>query len=241
MTETARVTHGGRRMLDLFCGRWGWSKAFAVKGWECDGVDLVEPPEIPQGCRFIKADILNMRWSGDGRWLYFNEHEGIPRPDFICASSPCEQFSVHGMKHFHPNPPYPELGIKLFNHTREICEASGVPYVMENVRAAQQFVGQAVHHCGAFYLWGNSVPPLLHRGIVKGQSFRGVPGAWMEKRPAHISVQDWRNQWQQESERLAGGRANCANFAATIPPELANCVADYAERLLEIENQVTAG
>jgi len=23
------------RMLDLFCGRWGWSKAFAARGWEC--------------------------------------------------------------------------------------------------------------------------------------------------------------------------------------------------------------
>jgi 23S rRNA U2552 (ribose-2'-O)-methylase RlmE/FtsJ len=47
------------RMLDLFSGRWGWSRAFADRGWECVGVDLVEPPEIPQGCEFIHADILN--------------------------------------------------------------------------------------------------------------------------------------------------------------------------------------
>ena len=45
------------RLLDLFCGRWGWSKAFAAHNWECVGVDLVEPPEIPQGCTFIKADM----------------------------------------------------------------------------------------------------------------------------------------------------------------------------------------
>ena len=45
-----------KRMLDLFCGRLGWSKAFLAKGWECVGVDLVEPPEIPQGFRFIKAE-----------------------------------------------------------------------------------------------------------------------------------------------------------------------------------------
>ena len=44
-----------KRMLDLFCGRLGWSKAFLAKGWECVGVDLVEPPEIPQGFRFIKG------------------------------------------------------------------------------------------------------------------------------------------------------------------------------------------
>ena len=42
------------RMLDLFSGRWGWSKAFAKRGWECVGVDLTRPPEIPEGCTFIQ-------------------------------------------------------------------------------------------------------------------------------------------------------------------------------------------
>jgi len=146
------------RMLDLFCGRWGWSKAFAARGWACTGVDLVNPPEVPVGCNFWKRDVLEFVVNQIRMWDF----------DFICASSPCEQFSVHGMKHFHPNPPYPELGIKLFEHTRRICEESGVPYVMENVRAAQQFVGNAVHHCGPFYLWGTGVPPLMPRGIAKG-------------------------------------------------------------------------
>jgi hypothetical protein len=48
------------RMLDLFCGRFGWGRAFAERGWEVVGVDLVEPPEIPSGCEFIKADILSL-------------------------------------------------------------------------------------------------------------------------------------------------------------------------------------
>src|ERR1017187_8935153 len=111
------------RMLDLFCGRLGWSRAFAARGWECFGVDLVEPPEIPQGCSFVKGNILEFSAGTIRNWMFGPF-------DFICASSPCEQFSVHGMKHFHPNPPYPELGIKLFNHTRSLCEESGVPYVM---------------------------------------------------------------------------------------------------------------
>ncbi|MGH7593385.1 MAG: DNA cytosine methyltransferase, partial [Gemmatimonadales bacterium] len=136
-------------MLDLFCGRWGWSKAFAALGWECVGVDLVEPLDVPAGCEFIKADILGLKWNPS---LKFEDYRRKSRPcfelyggpkgyqvvgdfDFICASSPCEQFSVHGMKHFHPNPKYPEMGLKLFNHTRTMCEASGLPYIMENVRA----------------------------------------------------------------------------------------------------------
>lgn len=127
---------GMMRMLDLFCGRFGWGRAFAARGWDVVGLDLVEPPEIPEGYHFMRANILDIT----DVWI---RTTGYGPFDFICASSPCEQFSVHGMKHFHPNPPYPELGIRLFNHTRSLCEASGVPYVMENVRSAQQFVGNA--------------------------------------------------------------------------------------------------
>lgn len=172
------------------------------------GIDLVESTP-PNYCKFLQRDVLAL----SAEWVREQDF------DFICASSPCEQFSVHGMKHFHPNPPYPELGIRLFEHTRSICEASGVPYVMENVRAAQQFVGNAVHHCGPFYLWGTGVPPIIGQGISKAK-------------------------WRPNAEH---GRSAPGNFApelllpknirkaqlATIPPELANCVSEYAERILE--------
>lgn len=208
------------RLLDLFCGRFGWSRAFAERGWECVGVDLVAPPEIPAGCEFFHADILNLN-AGDVLCL---------SPDFICSSSPCEQFSVHGMKHFHPNPPYPELGIRLFNHTRSLCEASGLPYVMENVRAAQEFVGKAVNHCGPFYLWGNAVPPLMPQGIQKGVRLgkSGFSG------PDQI---EWRRKLSNPARDAWSGsekRAEAVAKIATIPPELASCVADYAMRTLEV-------
>lgn len=196
------------RLLDLFAGRWGWSRAFAARGWECIGVDLVEPPETPRGCRFICADILEL----SARIAL------VHKIDFICASPPCEQFSVHCMKFLKKkNPTYPELGIKLFNHTRSICEASGLPYVIENVRCAQQFVGQAQHHSSAFYLWGNAVPPLLPKGILKmgnqgGYYKKGAPGGFVHDPP--------------------GSRQPAAK-SATIPPELSSCVCDYAERVIE--------
>lgn len=190
------------RMLDLFAGRFGWSKAFVARGWECVGVDMVEPPYIPEGCTFIQADVLTL------------DAEFCKQFDFICASSPCEQFSVHGMKHFHPNPPYPELGIKLFNHTRHICESSGVPYVMENVRPAQQFVGNAVHHCGPFYLWGNAVPVLMAQGITKAKWTMHMRG-----RPGNAAPECWMP------------RKRRAATLATIPLELSSIVCDHAERI----------
>lgn len=70
-------------MLDLFCGGFGWGKAFAARGWSVVGVDLVEPPEIPECCVFLLGDVLEITPD----WI---RRQGI---DFICASSPCEQFS----------------------------------------------------------------------------------------------------------------------------------------------------
>ena len=238
------------RMLDLFCGRWGWSKAFAARGWECLGVDLKEPDEVPANCIFVKGDVREINQCGaflfSGRDFSNGErseggkietHSSFGRRfDFVCASSPCEEFSVFGMRHFHPNPPYPELGIKLFNYTRALCESAGVPHVMENVRTAQQFVGKAVNHCGPFYLWGNAVPPIMPQGIVKGLVLGG--GGAILKMIANGATRDDIRKYRQKhdehwnSSKSEARKKSTATFA-TIPPELANCVADYAERLLE--------
>jgi C-5 cytosine-specific DNA methylase len=222
------------RLLDLFCGRWGWSRAFAARGWHCVGIDLVEPSEIPENCVFIKADILGLEWQADG-FLCTNDGYNQPvadRFDFIVASSPCEEFSVWGMSHFHPNPKYPEFGIKLFNYTRAICEASGVPYIMENVRPAQKFVGKAENHCGPFYLWGTAVPPLMWQGVTKGidvGSSKLVKAMTKEEKKIYRAQFPWNQSWSTSAQR---GRDTAK--AATIPLELSNCVADYATRILEI-------
>ena len=59
-------SEGGRRsvrVLDLFCGRFGWSRAFAARGWECVGVDLVEPAEFPDDAGLCGKTF----WNGVGR------------------------------------------------------------------------------------------------------------------------------------------------------------------------------
>jgi hypothetical protein len=211
-------------MLDLFCGRGGWTNTFLDRGWEVVGVDLVRSPDY-RG-EFLQFDVLELQYLKEGFWAWVVSCALVRSFDFICASSPCEQFSVHGMKHFHPNPPYPELGIKLFNHTREICETSGIPYIMENVRAAQKFVGPALHHCGPFYLWGTGVPPLLNQGIRKGLNMDRDPITG--KRALHLG---------RRSSHNSKARAADKAITATIPPELANCVADYAERIISAEKE----
>lgn len=224
------------RMLDLFAGRLGWSKAFLARGWEVVAVDLVRPPEVPEGVYWLTADVEDIDWvphfNSLGVFIKI-DWESLGEFDFICASSPCEEFSVHGMKHFHPNPKYPSNGIKLFEHTRSLCEASGVPYVMENVRAAQKFVGNAVHHCGPFYLWGSGVPPIMPQGMKKGFQTGGGIIQRLKKIDRKALTNYRRQNDLSWSSSKSAKRKEFTAIAATIPPELANCVADYAERLIE--------
>lgn len=90
-----------------------------------------------------------------------------------------------------------------------------MPYIMENVRGATQFVGRPDGRCGPFCLWGNAIPPILPQGITKSTWFTR-PG-----KPGNICA-----------EALKGKRQRKA-ILATIPPELSNAVCDYAERLVE--------
>jgi hypothetical protein len=198
------------RMLDLFAGRLGWSKAFLERGWEVVAYDLTFPDmDIPKGVDYRLQDILTL------------SPEDVKGFDFICASSPCEQFSVHGMKHFFPNPKYPEMGLALFNHTRLICEMAGVPYIMENVRSAQAFVGNASHHCGSFYLWGPGVPPLIPKGKPKGLK-QGRDPITGKRDNSGLGRRSWSKSPERKKDQA---------LAAEIPYELSNCVADYAERI----------
>jgi hypothetical protein len=101
------------------------------------------------------------------------------------------------------------------------------------VRAAQDFVGQAVNHCGSFYLWGNGVPPILPQGISKGMKLAGISG----KQAKAMSKQELLEHRRRGNMMWASSKSDKRKAAtaqvATIAPELAGCVADYAERLLE--------
>lgn len=205
-------------VIDLCSGLWGWSSIFAARGHKCVGIDRTAPPSVPDGCRFFQADIIDI------------EVGYVRQFDFGVASTPCEEFSLFGMKNFHPDPPYPDLGIKLFNHARTLFEESGIPFVMENVRPAQEFVGRAAHHCGPFYLWGSGVPPLMPQGITKGMKLGGAI------KFKNLPIEERRKYRMQDLMLMAASgspeRLAWTKRVATIPPELANCVADYAERIL---------
>jgi hypothetical protein len=206
------------RMIDLFAGRLGWVKAFLARRWQCVAIDLVAPPEIPDGVQFVRADVRNVTVHNGDFWV--TDLDGVTqclgRFDFGCGSSPCEKFAVFGMAMFHPDPEYPFEGIELFNHARALFERAGILYVLENVRPAWKFVGPEANRCGPYALWGKGVPPLMPQGITKGF------GAWNREQILQTGSSKSRRRIETQKAK-----------SAVIPPELSHCVAEYAERLLK--------
>jgi len=121
------------------------------------------------------------------------------------------------------------MGLVLFCYTRRMFQRSGIPFVMENVRPAQKFVGNAVNHVGPFYLWGNAVPPLLPQGIKKGMDM-GSANWDRSTNYAHAKKNGLMMAFNSKSKE----RKELTAKAAEIPPELANAVCDYAEHLVEV-------
>lgn len=140
------------QMLDLCCGRGGWSKAFLAHGFDCYGYDIDEKFRALYPGNFIRGDV---------REVPVDELRGQDIR-LVCASSPCEEFSRFTMPWTRAkNPPEPKLGIELAHACFGIAAALKVPLIFENVMTAQRWLGRAVMHCGPFYLWGDGVPALL--------------------------------------------------------------------------------
>lgn len=111
------------KILDLFCGRGGWSVPFVEYGDEVVGIDIKKQPYPGQ---LIVADIKTV----DGK-----QFKGF---DLIIGSPPCEDFSNARYKsiHVHGKTPNPEKGLELINEFwRIIEEAEPEFYAMENIEA----------------------------------------------------------------------------------------------------------
>ena len=101
------------KLLDLFCGAGGASMGYYHAGFDVVGVDIKPQKNYP--FEFIQADAMTFPLDGF---------------DAIHASPPCQAYSV--LRRANPDAEYPEL----INPMRERLQASGKPWVMENVPGA---------------------------------------------------------------------------------------------------------
>jgi hypothetical protein len=144
-------------VYDLCCGSGGWATGLIVAGYRVIGYDIDPQPLYPG--EFRQADVTAL----DGA--------DMRNAVFIVASPPCEQFSRHQMPWTkRRNPPPPDLSI--VEACWRIAAEAGLPIILENVRAAQAWLGRAKWHCGAFYLWGD-VPALMPRVVHRPKESYG--------------------------------------------------------------------
>jgi len=132
------------RMLDLFSGLGGASRAMRERGWDVITVDI-EPKFNPS----IIADIS----------MY--HYEGARPVDLVWASPPCTEFSKDSLPLSwacnRNNPPKPDTALTEAA-MRVIEEVKPRWWVIENVRGAvkhfRPILGPPVKRVGSRYLWG---------------------------------------------------------------------------------------
>jgi DNA (cytosine-5)-methyltransferase 1 len=121
------------RLLDLFCGAGGAAMGYHRAGFDIVGVDHRPQPRYPFA--FVQADALKFPLEG------FNA---------IHASPPCqgylnERFRVTPSGHVRADHP------RLIDQIRIRLEASGLPYVIENIPAARPWLREPIQLCGSSF------------------------------------------------------------------------------------------
>lgn len=104
------------RLLDLFCCAGGAGMGYHRAGFEVVGVDLRPQPRYP--FEFIEADVLSL------------DPAFVASFDAIHASPPCQAHTA--MKTMHNAKEH----LDLVPETRALLNASGRPWIMENVVGA---------------------------------------------------------------------------------------------------------
>jgi len=159
-------------VIDLFCGKGGWTIGLQAVGFRCIGFDI-ERHNYPG--ELVLQDVATL----DGAQV------AKLNPALIVASPPCQAYSYPAMPWKRAKalpPPDNALFEACFRIQRECSEALGhyVPMVVENVCGAQVWVGRAKWHYGSFYLWGDVpalMPSALHRKIAAYSDPRRNGGA----------------------------------------------------------------
>jgi len=122
------------RLLDLFCGAGGAAVGYARAGFEVVGVDIEPQPHYP--FEFHQGDA--MTWPLDG----FDAIHASPPCQFASAASHVWNGRRARPEERHPN---------LIPATRIRLDATGLPYVIENVPRAKRWLVNPLMLCGSMF------------------------------------------------------------------------------------------
>ena len=147
-----KSNHRKPRILDLFCCAGGAGTGYARAGFDVYGVDIDPQPHYP--FPFCKGDaVVVLEHLLDGAqigtcWPDFVDQEPIwlrlDDFDAIHASPPCQRFSDLAKRNGNAHE-WPDLVAPI----RELLDATGKPYIIENVEGAP--LNEPITLCGAMF------------------------------------------------------------------------------------------
>lgn len=174
-------------VVDFYCCAGGMTRGLQDAGFYVIGVDNVPRPNYI-GDEFVLGDALDV-----GPDLVRKV-----RPILVTGSPPCQGYTALAAVHRREHP-------MLIPATRQMFEAGGVPYVIENVAGAP--LRKDVRLCGEMFGLG----VLQHRYFELGR--------WHARQPEHVPhrgrVRGWRHGRYFDGPYVAvygagGGKANVA-------------------------------
>lgn len=192
------------RLLDLFCGAGGAAKGYQRAGFYVVGVDIKRQPRYC-GDEFYQADALTFPLTGF---------------DAIHASPPCQAYSALRCLPWLKEKVYP----MLLEPMRDRLEASGLPWVIENVMRAPL---QGIVLCGLAF----NLPVFRHRRFGSNISLLS---------PFHPSHDDVIGSGRMLNDRRKGTLNAGSNKGAWGKQKIVTvaggqCRKDEAERALGID------
>lgn len=184
------------RLLDAFCCDGGAGRGYRLAGFEVVGVDIAPRPAYPY--EFLQGDAIE--------FIKAHAHEF----DAIHASPPCQgegapTKGTNAARNARQGRAHP----RLITPTREALDATGLPYVIENV--AGSTVRKDLMLCGEMF----GLPILMHRWFELS--------GWNLAQPAHPEhrgrVRGWRHGEYFDGPYIAcygkgGGKASVAEMQA---------------------------
>lgn len=224
------------RLLDLYCKAGGAGKGYADAGFEVVGVDIELQPNYP--FEFVQADALEFL----SRLLAGETVAGYRLEDFaaIHASPPCQASSA--LRHLWPGRDHPEL----IPPTRELLEAIGLPYVIENV------VGSALIEptllCGSMFGLGANGRQLRRHRLFETNfpimrptcQHRGQPVGVYGHGGGGDHTRGYKGSKAEYEEAMGIDWATKAEIAQAIPPAYTEHIASYLLSHIETNQKAAA-
>lgn len=204
------------RLLDLFCCAGGAGMGYHRAGFTVVGLDIKPQPRYP--FHFIQWDALDI----DSAFLRTF--------DAIHASPPCQGYTA--MRHA----PGTKGAPLLIARVRDMLEASGKPYVIENVEGARDIMCDPITLCGTTFGLGAQGCELRRHRLFESnveiiplscqhseKPVIGVYGGHARRRSARHGGRGTRDAWEgghvtAAKEAMGMDWATLAEMSEAIPP-----------------------